>query len=393
MGGGTGVIDGVVLGLVSLPSTVILLHPFFIGIARRKWHRLIQRVEALEPAVSIVVPFAPTEEHAARNMDSLLRQQGLRDCQVIFVVEDPSHPSAAQARAAAAAHPEADVTIVCAGDPQGRLAKMHNLQTGLELCRHDLVVFVDSDVEFRARDEVHRFVAALGEGRVGLVTAAPTYREPRSRGGYFLATMVNADLWAYFACLYLVGALNVANGAVLAARRSFLGRTGDLGSLQHQLLNDTALARRVRAAGGTVVLSASPASVPTPALSLADGWRQVMRWHVGMRRVLPATEYLVYGYHRSAMLVGALAFLLADPSPVRPWFVAIPALARLLSGAVLCCCWRRGWRAAIEVLMAPLTDLLSPVIWLLSWMQTTVEWRGRTYSVGKGGVVQEVVRG
>jgi hypothetical protein len=90
------------------------------------------------------------------------------------------------------------------------------------------------------------------------------------------------------------------------------------------------------------------------------------------------------------MALGTLAFLVMRPSPIRPWFVAIPALARVLSCAVLSSCWWPERQALIEVPLAILTDLLSPVIWLLSWVQATVHWRGRTYRIGKGGRTEEV---
>jgi len=392
MRGAAGMTESLLLVLVSLPSLASLLHPILIALARRKWNRSARRVGAWEPAVSVVVPLAPTEEHGADNMRSVLRQGGLRDYQVVFVAEERDHASAALARAAAAAHPDVDTAIVYSGDPQGRLAKMHNLQAGLLLCRGEVVVFVDSDVGFLGHHDIRRLVRILADDRVGLVTAAPVYRAPRTLGGYLLATMINVDLWAYFSGLFLSGSMNVANGALLAARGSFLAGIGDLDDLQQQLLNDTALARKVRAAGRLVALSGVPVYVRTPSLTVSAWWRQVMRWHIGMRRVLPPVEYVLYGYHRSAMLLGTICFLLAGPSPIRPWFLAVPAGARLLSCAVLSLCWWRERRALPEVFLAVLTDLLSPGIWLLSWMQTTVQWRGRTYRIGKGGTTEEVHR-
>jgi cellulose synthase/poly-beta-1,6-N-acetylglucosamine synthase-like glycosyltransferase len=267
---------------------------------------------------------------------------------------------------------------------------MHNLRTALPLCRHEIVVFADSDVELTGPRHLLALTRPLADDRVGLVTAAPIYRAPVTPGGFLLATMINADLWVYFALLFLTGNMNVANGALLAARRSVLANTGDLEDLQYQLLNDTVLARKVRESGRRVVLSPMPAVIPTPSLSFSDWWRQVVRWHVAMRSVLPGLEYVLYGYHRSGALLGLVCFLLVGPSPFRPLFLLVPALARVLSCSLQFVFWLREPRALVEIPLAVLLDLLSPVIWLLSWVEKTVWWRGRAYRVRRGGIAEEI---
>jgi GT2 family glycosyltransferase len=162
--------------------------------------------------------------------------------------------------------------------------------------------------------------------------------------------------------------------------------------LQHQLLNDTALARRVRRHGYDVILAADPAMIPTPSLSLLDWWRQVMRWHIGMRSVLPRGEYLLYGWHRSPMLLGLVGFFLFKEWPHHGLFLLIPVCARILSGAGLHLRWLREPRSAGQVLFTIATDLVSPLIWFLSWHGGTVEWKGRIYQIREGGAAEEIGR-
>jgi cellulose synthase/poly-beta-1,6-N-acetylglucosamine synthase-like glycosyltransferase len=377
------------LVLVGLPSAVILLHPLVVALARRAWDRLARATEAPAPAVSVVIPLAATEEHLARNLDRVLRQRGLAAYQVILVAEDRDQPAAARARAAVAAHPEVETAVVYSGDPRGRLAKMHNLRAGLRLCRHPIVVFVDSDATFDGEDDLRRLVRPLADERVGLVTAVPVYRAPRTLGGALTAAMINADLRACLACLYLAGSLNAANGAALAMRRSLLAEIGDLGDFERRLLSDTALARRVRAAGRRVALCADPVVVLTPAMSLADWWRQAMRWHIGMRRVLPAGEYALYGYRGAGLALGVIAYLLT----MRPWLLAVPLLARVICCATLALGGSRERRVGPEVFLVLATDLLTPVIWLLSWARADVRWRKRAYRIGRDGEARELARG
>lgn len=386
------VVEGILFGLVCLPSLAVLLTPIFIALARLKGDLLGRHRQGWSPAVSLVVPLARTEEHGIRNMRSYLGQEGLRDYEVIFVAENSDDPSAEMARTARLAHPDMATSIVYSGNPNGRIAKMHNLRTALPLCRHEIVVFADSDVEFTGPGHLLALTRSLVDDRIGLVTAAPIYRVPVTLGGFLLATMINADLWGYFGLLYITGNMNVANGALLATRRTVLAEAGDLEDMQHQLLNDSALARKVRAVGGRVALCPLPAVIPTPSLSVPDWWRQIMRWHVGMRSVLPSLEYMLYGFHRSGVFLGLLCFLLVGVSPLRPLFLVIPVLTRMLSCSLLFLFWRREPRALIEIPLAPLLDLLSPVIWLLSWVEKTIWWRGRAYRIGKGGIAEEIVR-
>ncbi len=401
-----------VLVFVSAPSLVVFCHPLFIALARRKgrgarveeWKKAggdEQRAATggkrpgtgeWSPSVAVAVPMAPAEEHLAGNLHAVLGQRGLRDYRVVLTSEDPNDPSAAVAHEVACAHPEVETRITSSGPAGGSIAKMHNLGVAIRSCENEIIVLADSDVRFGRSDELKSVIAPLRDERIGVVTVAPTYRRPRTLGGVLMATMINADLWPYLAILQVFGVLNVTNGAVLAMRRGFLSELGDLEDLQHQLLSDAVLARKVRWAGRRVILAAEPVSIPTPSLSVPAWWRQVMRWHIGMRRVLPRFEYLLFGYHRSPVLLGGIAFLLFDSSPLRPLFLLIPVLARILSCTLVSIRWIPERETLAEIPLAILTDLISPAIWLISWAQRTIVWRGHSYRIGKDGAAEEVAR-
>lgn len=371
--------------LIVLPCLVILLFPVWIARSRRA-DAASRSSDTAAASLDIVIPLAPREEHLEAHARSYLAQRHPAPIQVLFVAEQPEHPSARCIAGMLPAAASVQARLLFSGDPGPAVAKMHNLQRAVKECRHDCIVLLDSDVLLPRADQLSRAVTALHDASVGLVTAAPLYHDPRTVGGHLLATMINADVWGYFASLSTIGSLNVANGSLIAMRRETLRAIGDFADLQRKILNDSAIAQSVRALGLRIHLSAEPAHIPTPRASIADWWRQAMRWHIGMRSVLPRTEYLLFGLLRVPTLAGLTAYFLFVDSPLRLAFPVVPVAARSISLALIVGYWYRDFSLIRQLAIVPLTDLVSPLLWLLAWVARTISWRGRRYRVAKDGI-------
>jgi ceramide glucosyltransferase len=371
--------------LIALPSLVILLFPLWIARSRRM-DEALRSSEAAPVSIDVVIPLACTEENLEEHVHACLVQTHPAPVLAVFVAERPEHPSARCVARITREGVPVPARLVFSGDPGAAVAKMHNLIRAAEECRHDSVVLLDSDVLLSRPDHLSLVTAPLHDASVGLVTAAPWYHHPRTIGGYLQATMINADVWGYFASLQAVGSLNVANGAILAMRRETLRAIGDLHDMRHKVLNDTAIARAVRALGKSIHLSAEPAHISTPSTSIADWWHQAMRWHVGMRRVLPRIEFVLFGLLRFPTLAGVIGYFVFVDSPLRFFIPLLPVAARCISFALIADLWKREAAVFLQLLLAPLTDLLSPVLWILAWFGNTISWRGRRYRVEKDGI-------
>ena len=371
--------------MIAIPSLVVFLHPLSIHMARRKAKKQ-GNSDSWRPSISLVIPLASQEEFAEENFSSYLFQKNLGPYEIIFVAEDPAYPSARIASSLSSVYSNVNSKVVYSGKTNGSVDKMHNLHRGIRDCKNDIIVFVDSDVRFVNAEEIKKLIAPLKSADVGLVTAAPQYHLPHTLGGHLLATMINADLWGYFSVLALLGKLNVANGAILAMRRSMLTRIGNLEDLKQQILNDTIIARRVSNEGKRIFLSHHPAYIPTSSLSMSEWWAQAVRWHIAMRMVLPKTEYFLYGLLRSPVLLGILSFLLCPDNPYRLVFLVLPIVARMVSFGGIQFAWMKEKSGLLGLLFVPFTDMISPLIWGYSWMQNRINWRGKSYSVQKGGI-------
>lgn len=377
----------VLLLLIGIPSLVVLTFPLFIFFATQK-ARLYQDAESRPPPISLIVPLAADEEFGENNWRSYFAQKDLGAYQIIFVSEESSQPSSELVSSLIAEHPNLDAKIIFSGKAEEKIAKMHNLVRGIQESKNDIVVFVDSDVCLADEREIRKRIQPFQDKDIGLITGAPLYRRPRTLGGYLAATMINADLWGYFAVLAAARKLVIANGAFLSLRRTTIARIGNFADLEYQVLNDTAIARKVLKIGQKIALSGPPVHIKTPSINFSEWWRQTIRWHIAMRRVLPKFEYFLYGFQRSPLFLGIISFVLGRGFSGSWLFLSVPFLSRILSFLAIQSFWIKEKEGFLQLVLVSLTDFVSPLIWVYSWIHSRIYWRGRYYRVHKGGTAK-----
>lgn len=373
--------------LIGIPSLVVLSLPLFICIAAQK-ARLYQDSDSWHPSISLIAPLAANEEFGENNWSSYFVQKDLGPYEIIFVSEESAQFSSELASSLIARHPNIDARIIFSGTAAEKVAKMHNLGRGIRESKNDIIVFVDSDVCLPDEREIRKRIQPFQDKDIGLITGAPLYHRPRTPGGYLLATMINADLWGYFAVLAAARSLVVANGAFLSLRRTTLALIGNLEDLEYQILNDTAIARKVLKIGQKIALSPLPVHIKTPSINFSEWWSQAIRWHIAMRRVLPKSEYFLYGFQRAPLFLGMISFMLGLGFPDSWIFLAVPLLSRFLSFLAIQCFWIKEREGILELVLVILTDIVSPFIWVYSWVRNRIYWRGRCYRVYKGGMAK-----
>lgn len=206
--------------------------------------------EVGEP-VSLLVPARNEQVHVARTVASLLAQEGLADYELL-VLDDGSTDATAQVLAGIG-HPR--LRVITAPDippPPGWLGKPWACQRLGGQARGTVLVFADADVVF-APDAVRATVGALRAGDFALVSPFP-----RQLAGSWLERMVQPMInWSWLATLPLGWAeraqrpdLVAANGQFLVLDAAAYHELGGHGAVRDQVLEDMALMRAVRRAGG-----------------------------------------------------------------------------------------------------------------------------------------------
>lgn len=331
------------------------------------------------PPISIIKPVRGLDQEAEENFRSFIASDYPSAYEVIFCVEDRDDPAVsliekliAQANAPGKVH-----LVFSERQEPNEMGKTLNLIAGVKASRHEFLVFSDSDTR-----NTHGFLAGmvspLLDPKIGMTYACPVYRGARNWIAGMMALAVNETILAL-----ATASAAVAIGSAIAVRKNVLAAVGGLTPLGRKIGIDGALGRAVSSNGFHIKLIRQPVTIVHCTSTFRDWWQQTHRWLVTIRRYttlrfrlipifslvfLCASLYLILTSVRGNAVEGLtvwgfiLAARLASLTLVNFFFAKEPNL------------WRYLW-------LAPLLDFLQIVLWLESYVNPYVVWRGRKYRV------------
>ena len=292
--------------------------------------------------------------------------------QIVFGVQRNDDPALAVVTRLRQRFPDLDMTLVIDGTQHGPNRKVDNLINMLPHAKHRLLVISDADIH-AAPDMVRSVLAPLVRPNVGLATTLYTGL-PASRGLYRLlgAAQINQ---AFLPGALLGRALGREDclGAVMALSAETLDAIGGLRALSPHLADDAVLGRKVRDLGLSVALASSVPATSVVETRFGELFSHELRWGRTVRSQAPI------GYPMSIVQAPIAWSLLAvaasgGSGPSIVLLAAVWALRHLLGRDAerrLC------GRAFTPFWLAPLRDLLSVAIIVISHAGGRVAWRGQ----------------
>lgn len=340
---------------------------------------LMRRPPADPPAVpapvTVVVPARDEEAQIGGCLAALLDQRGVPDLRVVVVDDGSTDGTADVVRAVA----DARVRLVEAPPPPpGWLGKPHACATGAATTEPDggVLVFVDADVRLFP-DAIAGAVALLERHGLDLVSPWP---RPLAHGvAERLVQPLAPWLWATTLPLRLAErsprpSLAAANGQFLVVTRRGYDRAGGHASVRGEVLEDIALLRAVKRAGGRGVpvdgsaLAACRMYDGWPALR--DGYAKSLWASVGGR---PAASVAAAAGLTAVWVVPPLAALRGSRAGLVGWLAGAAGRAVVASAT--------GSRAWPDAFAHPLSIVLFDLLMARSVFgrrRGTLSWRGRS---------------
>lgn len=372
-----------VAGAAGLASWVaVLVAPW------RPWscrERLEMSAEPPEPVdlsdVTAVIPARNEAEVIGRTLRGLARQgPGLG---VVLVDDGSSDGTGRIARETASGRggEGLELEVVNPGPtPAGWTGKLWALESGRGKVGTPLVLFLDADVELDAGvvPELRSRLRGRELQMVSLMVA------PRMEGPWE-SLLMPAFVW-FFKLLYPFGLVNDARSRVAAAaggcvlvQSRVVERAGGLASIRSEIIDDCALARRVKTTGGRIWigLTRSARSV-RPRAGLGDIWDMVARTAYAQLRYSPplltgCTVIMVAAFWGppTAVSAGGAAATVVGASGLGCMVVAyLPTL-------------RYYGRSPAWALLLPVTaTLYLAMTWTSAvrhWWGRGARWKGRSY--------------
>ncbi|MER7819301.1 glycosyltransferase [Streptomyces sp. NPDC096153] len=344
------------------------------------------------PSVVIVVPARDEADVLPESLPSLLRQTYPGRAAVVLVDDGSTDGTGELARKLGEQCDGLPLTVTSPGEPEpGWTGKLWALRRGIALARTlrpEYLLLTDADIAHEP-DSLSELVAAARSNGLDLVS-----QMARLRVATGWERLVVPAFVYFFAQLYPFRWINreparatAAAGGCVLLRTEAAVRAGIPESVRQAVIDDVAVARAVRRAGGRVWLGlAERVDSIRPYPRLADLWRMVSRSAYAQLRHSPL---LLMG-----TVVGLAVLYLAPPLAVCAATVpgvpgsAVAGWAGLLAWAVMTATYVPMLRYYRQTLwLAPLLPLTA-LLYLLMTVDSAVQhhrgrgaaWKGRTYS-------------
>jgi hopene-associated glycosyltransferase HpnB len=252
-------------------GTVLLFWILLVADRKRRWPAgevlrpvEVPRADAPEENLLVVVPARNEADALRATLPALLGQAG--SFRKLVLVDDRSSDGTGEVAAAIARgshRAQAILVVSCDPPPPGWSGKVHALEFGLAAAledeRFDWVLFTDADI-FHPGGSIRALVQRASEGPFDLVSVMV-----RLRAESFWEKLLIPPFVYFFQLLYPFrrvadprSRVAAAAGGCVLLRGSMLERIGGLESIHDAVIDDVALARRVKRSGGRCWLGLDP---------------------------------------------------------------------------------------------------------------------------------------
>ncbi|MEV1054200.1 glycosyltransferase [Streptomyces sp. NPDC049887] len=363
------------------------------GFFWRTDQRLPQRSAPVRwPSVVIVVPARDEAGVLPESLPSLLRQTYPGRAAVVLVDDGSTDGTGELARKLGEQYDGLPLTVTSPGDPEpGWTGKLWALRHGIALARAlrpDYLLLTDADIAHEP-DSLSELVAAANANGLDMVS-----QMARLRVATGWERLVVPAFVYFFAQLYPFRWINreparatAAAGGCVLMRTETAERAAVPESVRQEVIDDVAVARAVRRAGGRIWLGlAERVDSVRPYPRLADLWRMVSRSAYAQLRHSPlllagTVAGLTVVYLVPPVAVYAAALPGAPGSAVAGW-------AGLVAWAVMAATYVPVLRYYRQTLWLAPTLPFTALLYLLMTVDSAVQhyrgrgaaWKGRTYS-------------
>jgi cellulose synthase/poly-beta-1,6-N-acetylglucosamine synthase-like glycosyltransferase/peptidoglycan/xylan/chitin deacetylase (PgdA/CDA1 family)/spore germination protein YaaH len=379
--------------LVMASTGLVLIRACVITVLAIRW-RPPKEVGPAPASATVIVPAHNESKVIAATLDSLVRQEGIRDLEIIVVDDGSNDGTAATARAFAATHFQVRVI------EQRNAGKASALNRGLDLARHEVVVMLDADTQFEP-STVAKLLSGFGNPRTGAVSGQVRVGNPRTA----LTRWQELEYLFGFnlerrACDTLQGIM-VVPGAVGAWRKAAITAVG--GVPENTLAEDTDLTLAIQRAGWQVRHHPRAVAWTEAPENVRDLFKQRFRWTFGTMQALWKHRSLWWSRDHPGLGFFSVpgtwffhVFLTAlgpfmDLGLVLAWLGGAGGIALLaflvfigveLSLTLLACALDGApWRFALRIL--PMRVVYRPLLSLVVWRSLGAVLRGAAYAWGR----------
>lgn len=325
-----------------------------------------------------------------RNLQTFF-EQDYPNFELLFCARQETDPGLQLARAVGSRYPHVQAQYVTCGEP---IPKFHNAKV-FSLAKLDSVArnddYITSDADVRVEpDYLRRMVQNLKDPKVSLASCLyiGTAHEDASLSSQLDAVGKSVEMSSGVLVADMLEGTKFALGATMAVRRQSFEDVGGFSELGQFYADDFVLGNRLAEQGKGVQLATHVIRLMVQNSPFWLSFRNQLRWMQSTRRSRPwghlgtgLTFAIPFG------LLGLLWGLLTGHAALgTAWLFFAGGNRWLQAGTILNVLGDKGWAKA--TLIYPIRDFLGSVLWLASYGGDNFYYRGKTYKLKEGGMVE-----
>jgi ceramide glucosyltransferase len=338
------------------------------------------------PAITILKPICGSDSETYINLASFC-QQNYPDSknpnyEIIFAVRDPLDSAVGVIKQIINDFPQLDIQLIVNECVIGTNLKVSNLANAFAKARHDILLLADSDIRV-GEDYLQRVIQPLQDENVGVVTCL--YRSLAEGWVTNLEAIGTAcDFHAgVLVSNQLEGRIKYAFGSTILIRKKVLENIGGFEAIADYLADDFQLGSLPAQAGYKVVLSDYIVEHVLSSDTLANAIKQQTRW---ARCVRVSRPWGYFGLIFTYGVVSSLLLLIFSRASIFAWeILCITWMIRLLMAWVIGVQILKDLAAQKYLLLVPLRDIITFVVWCHGFFGNIIDWRGQRMLLTKEG--------
>ena len=369
--------------LLSLAALPFIYYLIAIYSSLRFFSRPARERRNFTPPVSNLKPIRGLDPDAYENLKSFCAQD-YPDYEIVFCIDADDEPVVAVIEKLQREFPERRIRVlhgsgrVATNDKCARLARLVNEAA------HEHLVISDSDVRVRP-DYLKNVVAPLADSNIGAVTCFYVPTEIRTFTDRLQTTGMISDFFASSVVAWQLEGVKFALGTTIATTRARINAFGGYAELENRPADDLLVGRLIAEQGCEVLLSDYVIETVPDYHSLRALLDKRLRWIVVMRHMRPWGHF---GLLFTQGLAWSILAVAADPTiGVATGFLGTYLFLRVLmtwSVGVRGLKQSRFWK---EMPLIPLWDAVAFGIWAVSFLRSSIRWRGADYFIRDGKLV------
>jgi len=365
-------VTGAILGII---------YNILVAILARRFNRPSGADGYSSKAVTILKPLHGCEPGLFPRLETLCRQQHGGAVQIVCGTQQRRDTANEVVRLLQRLNPSSEIDLVVDERTRGENPKIANLVNMEAKVRHEIVILSDSDIVVEEHF-LERIVPMLESTRIGAVTCLYYGVAAGGIWARVAALNINAQFLPNVIVALTFGAVKPCFGAVIAMRTEVLKRIGGLSPFLDELADDFAIGRAIRAAGLEVIVPRWAVGHVCFNRSFGSFWAHHMRSSCTIRSIDPV------GYIGNIFMYPTILALAAAMTGAHHPII-LPGVA-FASRAILSFSIEHTFKLQRQALwLLALHDAISFAVFVCSFFNAAVEWRGQNYRILRDGTIEK----